>query len=352
MKTHYMAAAAALMASSAMVQAGGIERTTQSVGIIFEEGTYAELSFSLVNPSVSGIDPAVMATGDMTPSYFSVAGGFKMDVSDKFAVALIFDQPYGALSEYTEGLYAGTNADLTTSAITLLGSYDIGERFVVFGGATYQSMSAVAAVPLAASYTIEADSQGAVGLVAGAAFQIPEYALRVALTYRSEVSTTHNTIENSLAIPADTASTIDIVTPQSVNLEFQTGINPKTLIFGSVRWVNWDGFDITPSNYLGGSLVDYTDDRIAYNLGIGRKLSDSLSAALTLGYEKNLHGDPSVLGPTDGYFSVGGGLTYTMGNTEITAGGRYIWIGDSVGPNGTFENNDGLAFGLKISVAM
>ncbi len=285
----------------------------------------------------------------MSPNYLSYAGGYKTDINDKIGVAIIFDQPFGSLAEYTAGVYTGTTADLTSSAITVIGSYDVSDRIVVFGGGTYQSMAATAAVPGAGAYTIVADSAAGFGFVAGAAYQIPDIALRVSLTYRSEVATTHDTIEDSAVIPDDT---IDITTPQSLNLEFQTGINEKTLVFGSIRWVEWSEFDITPANYLGGSLVDYDDDRITYNLGVGRKLSDTLSAAVTIGYEGSLGGDPTPLAPTDGFFSVGAGLTYTMDNIKITGGAKYIWLGDASGPAGTFENNTALGFGVGVSIAM
>jgi len=140
--------------------------------------------------------------------------------------------------------------------------------------------------------------------------------------------------------------------PQSVNLEFQTGVNPKTLVFGSIRWVNWSAFDLTPPTYPGGALINYTDDRVTYNLGVGRKLSDTLSAAVTVGFEKNLHGASSALGPTDGFVSLGAGLTYTMGNTKISGGAKYIWLGDTTGPQGSFTNNSALGLGVTFSVAM
>ena len=346
MKTALLATAA-LLAGTAVSNAGGIERTSQSVSMIFEEGTYAEFSFSLASPSVSGIDPAAMETGILSPEYTGSAGGFKLDATDKIGVALIFDQPFGSAADYTAGFYTGTNADLTSSAITVVASYDVTDRIVVYAGGTYQSMSATAEIQFVAEYSIVADSDAGTGYLVGAAYQIPDIALRVALTYRSEVSTTHDTLEYGAV-----DGTIDIVTPQSVNLEFQSGVNQKTLVFGSVRWVDWSEFDITPANYPLGALVDYDDDRITYNLGVGRKLSDTLSAAVTVGYEENLGGDPTPLGPTDGFFSLGGGLTYTMGAATITGGVKYIWIGDSSGDAGTFENNNALGFGLKVSIAM
>ncbi len=347
MKKLGFAAGAALLASTAMVQAGGIERTAQSVDIIFEEGTLAEFGISYAMPSVSGVDPAVLATGVMSPNYTSFSGGYKTDLSDKVGLAIIFDQPFGSLAEYTAGFYTGTAADLTSSAVTVVGSYDVSDRFMVYGGGTYQSMQATAAVPFVGGYTIVADADAGFGYVLGAAYQIPDIALRAALTYRSTVSTTHSTLEFG-AIPG----TMNVTTPQSINLEFQTGVNPKTLVFGSIRWVNWSAFDLTPPNYPLGALVAYTDDRVTYNLGVGRKLSDKLSAAVTVGYEANLHGAPSPLAPTDGFFSLGGGLTYTMGNTKISAGAKYIWLGDSVGAAGSFTNNSAIGVGVNFSVAM
>ena len=75
----------------------------------------------------------------------------------------------------------------------------------------------------------------------------------------------------------------DVDTPQSVTLDFQTGVAPKTLVFGSIRWVDWSEFAISPPLYepataalLGEPrpLVDYADDWWTYNLGVGRQLTD------------------------------------------------------------------------------
>jgi len=353
MKQLAFAAAAALLTSTAIVHAGGIERTTQSVGMIFEEGSYAEFALSFVAPSVSGIDPTTAPTGDMANDYFGFSGGYKTDIGDKMALAVIFDQPFGADSEYSSGgFYDGVNATLDANAVTLLASYNVSDRFVVYGGGVAQQISADAAVPIVAGYSVNLDGDTGFGYVAGAAFQIPEYALRVALTYRSEISTDHVTTEAFGGPPLPAGST-NITTPQSVNLEFQTGINPKTLIFGSVRWVEWSQFSIAPPNYPLNPLVSYDDDRIAYSLGVGRKLSDTLSAAVTLGYEKTLPGATSILSPSSGYFSLGGGVTYSLGDAEITAGVKYLWLGDVVDTNGgVFENNSALAAGIKISIAM
>jgi len=240
---------------------------------------------------------------------------------------------------------------LTSTATTLLVGYDVTENIVVYGGAVAQSMSAVASLPYAGFYTIDAESDTGFGYVVGAAYQIPKYALRVALTYRSEISTEHDSVE--WGVPDFITS---VTTPQSVNLDFQTGVNEKTLVFGSIRWVNWGGFALAPTLLginTGEPLVSYDDDVITYSLGVGRKLTDTLSGAVTVGYEEALGGSPSVLAPTDGYISVGAGLTYTYDNIEITGGVKYLWLGDAADPTvGAFTDNNAMAFGLKVAFSL
>jgi long-subunit fatty acid transport protein len=347
MKNVSTGAIAALLASTAMASAGGLDRSGQSVGILFEEGTHVEFSYGYVDPAVSGVDPTVLDTGDLSPAYSLMGGGFKTDINDKISAAVIFDQPYGSGADYSSGFYTGTAADLNSSATTLLVSYDVTDNIVVYGGGSAQSMSATAAIPFVAGYTIDASSDTGFGYVVGAAYQIPDIALRVALTYRSEISTTHDTLEFGAI-----SSTMDVTTPKSVNLDFQTGVNEKTLVFGSIRWVEWGNFDLTPDNYPLGSVLDYDNDTITYSLGVGRKLTDNLSGAVTIGYERTLGTDPTPLAPTDGYMSVGAGLTYAFDNVEITGGVKYLWLGDASGPAGTFEDNNAMAFGLKIAFAL
>lgn len=47
------AAMTTLLASGAL--AGGVERSQQSVGLLFEDGDYAEFSLSFVDPTASGL---------------------------------------------------------------------------------------------------------------------------------------------------------------------------------------------------------------------------------------------------------------------------------------------------------
>lgn len=355
MKVVTTSAIVALLASTGMASAGGIDRSGQSVAILFEEGSYAELSYGYVDPTVSGEDPITQATGDLAPAYSMIAGGFKADLTDTISAAVIFDQPFGSGADYplSSSVYSYSVADLAASAISVVASYDATENIIVYGGGSYLTMSATASLPfVGAGYTVDAKSASGFGYIVGAAYQIPEMALRVALTYRSEITTDHDTTEGGLVPTGDTVSSV--TSPQSFNLEFQSGVNQKTLVFGSVRWVEWSKFHLSPPDYanVAGPLVDYESDVVTYSLGVGRKLTDTLSGAITVGYEATLGNEPTPLDPTDGFLSVGAGLTYAFDNVEITGGVKYLWLGDASGAAGTFADNNAMAFGLKVAFAL
>lgn len=363
-KVLYTASTLALAASGAL--AGGIDRSGQSVGVIFEEGNYAEISFGSVNPNVSGSAVAVLGgvpSGDMAASYSQLGGALKYSVNENLDVALIFDQPFGADVSYPAAAApyyaAGSVAELNTSALTGVVKYTLPSMISIYGGLRYQTMSADASIPFVAGYTGSADRDGSLGYLVGIAWEKPEIAARVALTYNSKIKHDLATTETSLL--GALASTTTVETPESVNFEFQTGVAQDTLLFGSVRWVDWSNFDISPAQYGaltgGGSLVSYDNDSVSYSLGIGRRLNENWSAAVTLGYEKSAGGIASNLGPTDGYASIGLGATYTKDNVKVTAGVRYVDIGDAqtelgaVSPSANFTGNKAVGFGVKVGIS-
>ena len=52
--TKIIAAAGALAASTGLAAAGAIDRANQSTAVLFEPGSYVELSFGHLSPSVEG----------------------------------------------------------------------------------------------------------------------------------------------------------------------------------------------------------------------------------------------------------------------------------------------------------
>ncbi|WP_281856003.1 OmpP1/FadL family transporter [Litoreibacter halocynthiae] len=364
---NFVSAAAMLAATTSLASAGGIDRSGQGIGIIFEKGNYAELSFGSISPTVSGVgagtapNPAQptpgQASGNMSGDYTLVGLGYKYQFNDKLSFSLIYDQPFGADVNYpvaTTYFARGSTATLKSSAITGLVRYQIDENFSVHGGLRYQSLEAVASIPFVGGYTAAASKDYGVGYVFGGAYERPDIALRVALTYSSEISHALSTVEGG-PVPGTTTTNVD--TPQSLNLDFQTGIAADTLLFGSIRWVDWSDFRIAPAGYglaTGNALVSYADDVITYNIGVGRRFNENWSGAVSLGYEKSNGGFSSNLGPTDGNISLGLGGTYTNGGIKVTGGVRYIKIGNAqttLGgglPASNFNDNKAIAVGFKV----
>jgi long-chain fatty acid transport protein len=346
---------AAMAAVATTSNAGGVERSAQSVAILFEEGRYVELSFGHFSPDVSGT--LGVSSGDMAPSNNTFSFGYKMDINDNIDFALVLDQPIGADVAYPTGtgyLLAGTTADLSSTAITGLLRYKFDNNVSVIGGLRAQSVKGTVNIIAPgvglADYNLETSREMDFGYVVGIAWEKPEIAARIALTYNSAI--THDLESTETGLGGTVNGSFETEVPQSVNLEFQTGVAKDTLLFGSIRWVDWSEFNISPPAYSStpfGALVSYENDRVTYNLGLGRRFSENWSGAVTIGYEESDGEVTGNLGPTDGFASVGLAATYTMDNLKITGGIRYVEIGDATTSVGAeFEDNSGVGVGIRV----
>jgi long-subunit fatty acid transport protein len=255
----------------------------------------------------------------------------------------------------------GSQAEINSQQLTAALRYELDGGFSVYGG--LRAVSADGEVSLFNGYTMDADGSTELGYMLGAAYQRPDIALRVALTYYSATTHTFDAVE---AGSFDTQ--FETTIPQQILLEAQTGVAEGTLVFGSIRWTEWTEFDITPDVFSDGlpdgafgpnSLVDYDNDTWTYTIGGARALTENLALLGSLTYEAEQDGFSGNLGPTDGRTSVGIGARYTQGPFRITAGINYSWIGDAeteapslVAPAGTqfatFEDNDSIGFGLRV----
>jgi long-subunit fatty acid transport protein len=358
-------ASAALLASTAIASAGGVERSAQSMAILFEEGTYAELGFSYVDPDVSGalVASPTTTSGDMLESYTSVSLSYRQDITENLSFAFVIDQPIGADVSYPGGTsypLRGSTGKITSTALSAYLRYEFPSNFSIYGGIRAVEADGKVSIPAVASYTLDASGSTELGYALGVAYERPDIALRVSLTYFS--ATDHRFSATETLGGAATATSFDTTIPQSINLEFQSGIDADTLVFGSIRWVDWSEFDITPTRFLGATndpLVSYASDTITYTLGVGRRFNETWSGAFSVVHEPSNGDLTGNLGPTDGRTGVGLGLTWAAGNgLEISGGVQYAWIGDATSrttgsgtpgtPFGSFTDNTLLAAGIRI----
>ncbi|MGL5008660.1 MAG: hypothetical protein ACRC6I_02160 [Paracoccaceae bacterium] len=357
------ASAATFVATTAF--AGGFERSGNPVGFMFEKGNYAELSFGIVSPKVNGTligTPAPGPTGDVSPSYRQLSFAIKTDLDEKLSLGLSIDPSFGADIIYPTPApgpiqypIRGTNAELNGDTVSLVGRYKFTDAFSVHAGLRYVGVGGKVGVfnGGAQLYQASFDTDRDLGYMIGAAFEKPEIALRVALTYQS--STTHNLATTVAGNPVPAALYPEVELPQSVTLDFQSGVAANTLVFGSIRWADWSATELNAPLYPLNPLVGYDDDSITYNIGVGRKFNDQWSGAVSIGYEKAGGGVQMNLSPTDGYVSIGVGATYTTGNMKITGGVRYVDIGNAGALEGApgvaraqFSGNSAIGAGIKI----
>ncbi|ARE38269.1 Outer membrane transporter [Rhodovulum sp. P5] len=361
----FLAGGAIAALCAGMAHAGGVERSPQSVSILFEEGTYAEFSFSAINPSVSGTQGG-LGSGNMLKSYETYSLGYKQALSDNLDLALVLDQPIGADVDYSNGpgyRLEGTTAELRNNALTAFLRYKFPANVSLIGGIRVMRTSGdvsidddlVQAFYPGYVYSLSTSTETDVGYVLGIAWEKPEIAARIALTYNSSITQTFQATESHPAGVSVTGN-FETTIPESINLEFQTGVAADTLLFGSIRWVNWTDFKIEPDVYgviyAGTALVDYEDDRITYNLGLGRKFNDTWSGAVLVSHEDSTGSITGNLGPTDGYTSAGLAVTYTKGRMKLTGGLRYIDIGGATTTiGGDFDGNHGWGAGVRVGIS-
>lgn len=399
MKTTLTTGAALLLTTTAAF-AGGIDRGGNAYSVLFEDSNYLELSFSTAKPDVSGDYPAALgggSTGNMAEAYNGLGLALKYGITDQIDVGLFLNQPYGANAAYMEGAYTGLSADWDSNQIAVVLKYQVNPNVSVFGGARSVESQANIAIPdailrggtagalqaglddaiaagdtatasaigaqLAAvggapagtfNYTAETNSDRQTSYIAGVAYERPDIAMRVALTYESGFTHSFETTESyAFGGLAGFQDTMEIEMPQSVTLDFQSGVAADTLVFGSIRWSEWSVWEVRPTGYeasTGGDRVTGIDDDVmTYRLGVGRRINDNLSVFGRVTYEGSNGGEASRLAPTDGNTSIGFGGSYTMDDMKITAGVEYAMLGDATDGSGV-AFNDNSAIGVGVSI--
>lgn len=372
--------AAALMLPAAPLFAGGIERAPQSLAILFEEGNYVEFSAGRVNPDASGRDVALFggrSTGNVAEDYNFAGLAYKHQFNDQLSAALIVEQPYGADISYPlDGSLAlgGTYAYVDSTTYTALLRYKMDNGFGVHGGLRGSeangevNLQGLAYGPVS-GYNVELDSAWGWGYAVGVSWEKPEIAARISLTYNSEIEHDFDTTESGPGVDPDGPgplpslpllngeSETTVSTPRSWNLEAQTGIAPDTLLFGSIRWVNWSEFRVDPERFVtvtGGGLVEL-EDTTTYTIGVGRKFTENWSGSVSFAYEKEGDRLVSPLAPTTGRQGVTLAAVYNQNNWKITTGISYVKLGDADPETGTpdqkraeIRDSDALGFGIRI----
>lgn len=363
MANHLMKTTAlGLIAACAFVggaQAGGLERGGYNIDLLFDPGqyvfesgvTYVAPDRTLKNVRDTDTSNPNLGTGqplgggnlnarsnsvDETEGYFVPRIGFKANLNEGVACMADYSQPWGAHTKPGTD-WAGANQNVETKvnshnyALTCSYKFDVGPgQLRIIGGGFYQevdgfkeriviSPQVLANVPSLAGRTgigrLDLEGDG-YGWRIGAAYEIPEYALRASLVYNSQVKL--DDITGTLDLRQVSATTIENVygsaaMPDSIEMKLQSGIAPDWLAFGSVKWTDWSQLQRIRF-YRVGTTTERTSLDLAYrdgwtiNGGIGHKLNDQWSVAGSVTWDR---GTSQGFGSQTDTWIFGTGVSYT-----------------------------------------
>ncbi|NUF85733.1 OmpP1/FadL family transporter [Acinetobacter seifertii] len=392
---------------SSYSHASALEQSGQSILPFLEAGNYAEANAFAIDPSVSGVvhdRPDLVRpnqsrnTGDIGQDNQFYTAALKLQLTDQFSFGLLYDQPFAAKTEYPvlpnnsysdETSREGTSVNVKSQNLSFILGYSPIKNFQVYGGPVYQSVEGdvsfrgMAYTEAFNGYNAKFKEQGKLGWLVGGSYQIPEIALKAAVTYRSKIKYDFQVDENIFGEPLQytAPAKTKVETPQSVNIDFQTGIAEKTLAYMNLRWVNWKKFNIRPAQYdaltalymdtlTGGAykqgidLDSYQKDQYSVTLGLGQQLTDRWSIASDIGWDSGSGHPASTLGPVNGFWSFGLGAQFNPApNYFIAAGVKYFWLGDTKAEGGgyflpiegikefseqaEFKDNHAIAYAIK-----
>ena len=362
---------------------GGWEASRLDTSMMYNDGGYAEVGTSSISYSINGTTQAAVEH-KMANDQTRTALGFKQQFGD-FDVGLSRYMS-GAIQldgQATAAQAAGCSpltlvvapcsvvpsADVEATSLALMARYRINDNMSVLGGLNRYSVSDANVTTLSGYYVVSGDEMAP---VAGAAYENKEIALRVELLVQVETDMALTAASSvAAAVPTTAVSGATMVIPQTITLNFQSGIAEDTLLFGSVHQADWDTAQIAiPENTAGinpagGTLTvdDVGSDfssRTAYSIGVGRKINETLSVLGSYSTEDGggaTSNDPFTL--TDGSQTIGVGARYTQDNMTITGGYSYTKVGDvtvthlaaSGVPSGltaTYADNKVTGIGIKI----
>ena len=362
---------------------GGWEASRLDTSMMYNDGGYAEVGTSSISYSINGTTQAAVEH-KMANDQTRTALGFKQQFGD-FDVGLSRYMS-GAIQldgQATAAQAAGCSpltlvvapcsvvpsADVEATSLALMARYRINDNMSVLGGLNRYSVSDANVTTLSGYYVVSGDEMAP---VAGAAYENKEIALRVELLVQVETDMALTAASSvAAAVPTTAVSGATMVIPQTITLNFQSGIAEDTLLFGSVHQADWDTAQIAiPENAAGinplGGAVTVDDvgssfsSRTAYSIGVGRRINETLSVLGSYSTEDGggaTSNDPFTL--TDGSQTIGVGARYTQDNMTITGGYSYTKVGDVTvthlgddgNPSGltaTYADNKVTGFGFKL----
>lgn len=295
------AALAAVIASASVADATGFTWGTANTDILFKDGTVNfENSVTVVNPNRkfdSNPVPGLSGTR-FSETYYIPNIAAKYSFSDNFDCAFTYTTPWGGDSKFEvfdghgkEKEKFKTDEYATTCAYFV--PMEKG-RLAFIGGVFYEDFKyefdGVTRVgPLFTPLDFDLKSHDW-GWRAGVAYEIPEYAFRTQLLYRSGTDHSGTSTAHLPALGVELPASGEGSLPQSIELKAQTGVAPGWLVFGSVKWTDWSALDQLDLTLGGRSFSNIYEWRDGWTVtaGVGHDFTDRISGALSFTYDRGV----------------------------------------------------------------
>ncbi|WP_068086256.1 OmpP1/FadL family transporter [Polycladidibacter stylochi] len=367
------------VAGSTSAMAGGYD--TQGLGsfdILFAKEKYVfELGATVVNRNVEvkntkakrlGFTPPTTVaaidvsdgstTSPLTPNVWRYGFAAKFRVVDNLDCMAKVHNPWEISEQFSEnwiGRYQIDSTDATSLAIDGMCAYKFqlseNDNIRIFGGAramdlsyystTYAHGSIITAslakqgVSLPTSVLdprkdykaildFNSNSVG-VGWRVGAAYELPEYALRAVVSYDSKTTVDlegNRTIEGLGMIPAR-PGTASVTLPQSVEVALQSGVAPGWLVGLGAKWMDWSTLDELRVDFADKSfrtrVLGYSDGWTVRGF-VKHQLTDKLGVGTSLTWDKGIGGSYSDT------YNLGVGFSYDVNdNVKFSLGTAAIY---------------------------
>lgn len=369
--------AAAFAAFATTAQAGGYARGEADTDILFESGDFIfRAGATYVSPRRTFDTTGGTANNDgaYTNDYWVPSVAAKIGISENFACALTYTQPFGADATYGMGVrraqlansrapYGEKRFETNEYGATCDVKFDVGQgKLHLLGGVFWQDFSYIAVneldtlIPASTRHgTLRLEDDGALGYRIGAAYEITEYALRISLLYRSQIK--HKTDEGaydlmdlgSIYLPASGYGTL----PQSLKLAAQTGVAPGWLVYGSVKWTDWSVLDALNYTINGPGLGPAQDvynwkDGWTIQAGVAHVFNEKLTGTVNLTWDSGVSTGADI---HEDMITLGAGVLAKLGPGDLRFGGGITHMSkgsQSVAKGATFDatGGGGWAYGL------
>ncbi|MGB8817613.1 MAG: outer membrane protein transport protein [Rhizobiaceae bacterium] len=333
--------ALALVASVGAAQAGGFSRGAADTDILYEDGNFnLRNGVTYVSPSrkfTVNANPALVGT-NYTEPYAVFSGAVKLNLTDDLRCSATYSQPYGGSVAYAApSLPSGKLIeDFTISEMALTCGYkfDLAKgRAWILGGIYQESFDYERVNFRTATTRFHLGLNGTdFGFRVGAAYEIPEIALRAQLMYRAASSYGADGTLDVRTLAGTTVASFGAIgtgqLPQSVEMKLQSGIAPGWLAFGSVKWTDWSVTEQLIVNVPAIAATQTNDyfwkDGWTVTAGIGHAFNEQWSGAASITWDKGV-GTGYDLSSDTWTFGAGGSYKDSMGG-ELRFGGGVTYI--------------------------